>query len=149
MNLNKNLHKKTCLTEFARNFEEDKDTVLSKLVNKIYVACNSTATNESADLDATLNPDFSTIPSSSSDPSRESKEESISESEITAIEYQVDVSQGRTNLSVVKRISNLVAMKDKDLNDYKNTELQKLWMPDRYEFLLLRLLAWYQIIIYI
>lgn len=138
MNLNKNLHSKTALTEFARNFDEDpKDTVLSKLVNKIYVACNNASQDpsmpgpleeaQSDDVPSTSASEASSIslPSSNSDANEPAKQD-----EAQVVEYQVDTTLGRTPLNVIKRISNLLAMKDKDLNDYKNTELKKLWMPD-------------------
>ena len=52
MNLNKNLHSKTVLTEFARDFENDSnETVITKKVNKIYEACN----NVNADITASGN----------------------------------------------------------------------------------------------
>lgn len=130
MNINKNLHSKTSLTEFSRDFEdESKETVLTKLVNKIYVACNNANAdsqvveqrNEEVQMNSTSESSSSiSIPSDNSDPHEELKH----------VSYQVDTSLGRTPSNVIKRISNLLAMKDKDLNDYKNTELRLLWMPD-------------------
>lgn len=143
MNVNKNLHNISALTEFARNFEEDQsETVISKLVNKIYEACN----NVNADIGGTsISPQQQQQTQTSQnedDNSENSSSESIPSSSLsssTALDqkkeqtptvYQVDTSQGRTSLNVIKRISNLIALRDKDLNDYKNTELKKLWMPD-------------------
>lgn len=142
MNVNKNLHNISALTEFARNFEEDQsETVISKLVNKIYEACN----NVNADIGGTsISPqqqqqsqtphnedDNSETSSSASTPSSLSSSTAVDQKkEQTPTVYQVDTSQGRTSLNVIKRISNLIALRDKDLNDYKNTELKKLWMPD-------------------
>lgn len=165
MNLNRNLHSKTVLTEFARDFEHDSnETVITKLVNKIYEACNnvntdvtestpstSSTTNknnnhnnsnklsisqdseiinqnvEEEDATTPISPNETSslvsIPSTSKSEISESKNEEINV-------YQVDASQGRTSLNVVKRISNLITMKDKNLNHYKNSELQKLWIPD-------------------
>lgn len=135
MNQNKNLHSKTVLTEFARvQIEETKDTVLSKIVNKIYDACVqdpllATQVNDSDEKKSeTSEQSIQVIPSTID--TKSELEQTKEEGEDTAVEYQVDASLGRTPLNVVKRISNLLAMKDKDLNDYKNTELQKLWMPD-------------------
>lgn len=145
MNVNKNLHNISVLTEFSRNFEEDQtETVISKLVNKIYEACNnvnadiggtsSSSTQQQSQSQTPQNEDESSesssstsIPSSSlsSSTTLEQKKE-----QQTPTVYQVDTSQGRTSLNVIKRISNLIALRDKDLNDYKNTELKKLWMPD-------------------
>ena len=61
MNLNKNLHSKTVLTEFARDFENDSnETVITKIVNKIYEACNNvnadiTASTSSANINNQAN----------------------------------------------------------------------------------------------
>ena len=130
MSLNKNLHSKTALTEFARNqVEDEKDTVLSKLVNKIYDACNS-AHDPAAVQDTIENSIESQDQPSNSSSVSEKRSEIREKKAEEVVEYQVDTTLGRTPLNVVKRISNLLAMKDKDLNDYKNTELQKLWMPD-------------------
>lgn len=137
MNLNKNLHSKTALTEFARSFEDPKDTVLSKIVNKIYVACNNVNQEQiegaqTEEISASHSETSSSLSVPSSIISEEVEDAKIITPvpETQSVEYQVDTSLGRTQLNVVKRISNLLAMKDKDLNDYKNTELQKLWMPD-------------------
>jgi 1-phosphatidylinositol-3-phosphate 5-kinase len=138
MNVNKNLHNTSVLTEFARNFEEDQsETVISKLVNKIYEACN----NVNADIGGTSTTQQPQSPQNEDDNSETSSSASIPSSlssstpvdqkkEQSPTVYQVDTSQGRTSLNVIKRISNLIALRDKDLNDYKNTELKKLWMPD-------------------
>jgi 1-phosphatidylinositol-3-phosphate 5-kinase len=130
MSVNKNLHSKTALTEFARDQIEDesRDTVLSKLVNKIYDACNNTqeqVPEQAIESDKKVEKP-EPQPSSSKVEEKTERPKQIE----PVVEYQVDTSLGRTPLNVVKRISNLLAMKDKDLNDYKNTELQKLWMPD-------------------
>lgn len=128
MSVNKNLHSKTALTEFARNQIEDesRDTVLSKLVNKIYDACNSAQEQAPDGVSENKVEDPAPQPSASVEVEKIERPKVIDE----VVEYQVDTSLGRTPLNVVRRISNLLAMKDKDLNDYKNTELQKLWMPD-------------------
>lgn len=147
--MNKNLHSKTVLTEFSRNFDEDlQDTVLTKFVNKIYVACSvnqqevpeassssssslQTEENESRDILPDSFNEASCIPVQSTINKPKNLENKEGEQENSNVEYQVDTSLGRTPLNVIKRISNLLAMKDmSDLNDYKNTELKKLWMPD-------------------
>lgn len=148
MNVNKNLHSKTSLTEFARNFEgNEKGTILTKLVNKIYVAYNNVNSDPtpSSSIASCVVPaqdteqieEISTTSSSESSSSISiiSGSEQPSPAEINkeiddSLQYQVDATQGRTPVNVIKRISNLLAMKNKDLNDYKNTDLQKFWMPD-------------------
>ncbi|KAG5675557.1 hypothetical protein PVAND_005452 [Polypedilum vanderplanki] len=146
MNVNKNLHSKTLLTEFARNFEEESnETVISKLVNKLYEACNNVNNDSSSSSNSQEQQQHKNNDEIQNESSSTSMQSSSSSSSATAttsqnspeknkessvLVYQVDTSQGRTSLNVIKRISNLIAMKDKDLNDYKNTDLQKLWMPD-------------------
>ncbi|KAL7042422.1 hypothetical protein ACKWTF_001129 [Chironomus riparius] len=136
MNVNKNLHNISVLTEFARNFEEDQtETVISKLVNKIYEACNNVNADiggASTQQQAQNEDDNSETSSSASNPSSLSSSTTLEQKkeQQTPTVYQVDTSQGRTSLNVIKRISNLIALRDKDLNDYKNTELKRLWMPD-------------------
>ncbi|XP_017482911.1 PREDICTED: putative 1-phosphatidylinositol 3-phosphate 5-kinase [Rhagoletis zephyria] len=39
-------------------------------------------------------------------------------------------SEGRTMVNVLKRISSLMATKNSDLRNYKDTELHRFWMPD-------------------
>lgn len=154
--MNKNLHSKTALTEFARDFDEDKDTYISKLVNKITVVYNNvnsyptTSSDNSPtqsiiirdEISSTLSSSTSTsaisIPSASTNslPSYSdikeptSSQEPFKDATVEAVEYPVDISQARTPVNVIRRISNIIAMKNKDLNDYKNTDLQKFWMPD-------------------
>jgi 1-phosphatidylinositol-3-phosphate 5-kinase len=136
MNQNKNLHSRTVLTEFARSQIEEElslgRTSLSKIVNKIYDACNNSSVNQETE---ESDDKESEKTSSESSPTNISDEQIVEVKQLknqdaVVEEYQVDPTLGRTPLNVVKRISNLLAMKDKDLNDYKNTELQKLWMPD-------------------
>jgi 1-phosphatidylinositol-3-phosphate 5-kinase len=137
MNVNKNLHSKTVLTEFARDFEEDSsETVITKLVNKIYEACNNvnadlgTTSSSSSQSQDQLQNDYQSQSSQVSTPSGSSDINVDLKPPESPKVYVVDTSQGRTSLNVVKRISNIIAMRDRDLNDYKNTDLQKLWMPD-------------------
>lgn len=142
MNVNKNLHNISVLTEFSRNFEEEQtETVISKLVNKIYEACNNvnadiggtSSTQQQSQTQTPQNEDESSESSSSTSiPSSLSGSTTLEQKkeQQTPTVYQVDTSQGRTSLNVIKRISNLIALRDKDLSDYKNTELKRLWMPD-------------------
>uniref|UniRef100_A0A1I8PLT5 1-phosphatidylinositol-3-phosphate 5-kinase n=1 Tax=Stomoxys calcitrans TaxID=35570 RepID=A0A1I8PLT5_STOCA len=41
-----------------------------------------------------------------------------------------DASEGRSMINVLKRIRTMMASKNKDLRDYKDTDLQSFWMPD-------------------
>ncbi|CAG9857457.1 unnamed protein product [Phyllotreta striolata] len=44
--------------------------------------------------------------------------------------YEVDLNEGRSLPNVLKRISNLLALKSSNLQDYSETELKQYWMPD-------------------
>lgn len=44
--------------------------------------------------------------------------------------YDVDINEGRSLPNVLKRISNLLALKSSNLQDYGDTELKQYWMPD-------------------
>ncbi|XP_072386330.1 1-phosphatidylinositol 3-phosphate 5-kinase [Diabrotica undecimpunctata] len=44
--------------------------------------------------------------------------------------YEVDINEGRSLPNVLKRISNLLALKTSSLQDYADTDLKLYWMPD-------------------
>ncbi|RZC37228.1 DEP and/or FYVE domain containing protein, partial [Asbolus verrucosus] len=48
----------------------------------------------------------------------------------TSTVYHVDVNEGRSLPNVLKRISNLLALKSSNLQDYADSELKQYWMPD-------------------
>lgn len=58
----------------------------------------------------------------------------VDESKTETVEQVLDlpneISEGRTMVNVLKRISNLMATKNSDLQNYKDTELHRFWMPD-------------------
>ncbi|KAH8307595.1 hypothetical protein KR044_004302, partial [Drosophila immigrans] len=58
-------------------------------------------------------------------------EESEANERVDDLPSEANQSQGRTVSNVLKHISNIVASKNNnDLRNYKETELQQLWMPD-------------------
>ncbi|KAH8371675.1 hypothetical protein KR093_008430 [Drosophila rubida] len=58
-------------------------------------------------------------------------DESEANERVDELASEVNLSQGRTVSNVLKHISNIVASKNNnDLRNYKETELQQLWMPD-------------------
>lgn len=147
MNVNRNLHATDVLTEFARDFEDEPETFLTKIVNKVTTVVNtnynalssypqtrlpsspSIEEEPSNDYDKPLETNQST--SSAGDDKvvrgEKSRESSIEKPDALSLESSPG---GRTPLSVIKRISNLVAQKDSTLSNYKDTDLQKFWMPD-------------------
>nr|CAD7398245.1 unnamed protein product [Timema poppensis] len=48
----------------------------------------------------------------------------------TVSHFPVDIGEGRSLSNVLKRISNLVALKNTGLQSYKNTDFKQYWMPD-------------------
>lgn len=114
--MSRNLHATDVLTEFARDFDEDEepDSLLSRFVTRITNAVNTSPVTEEATASSS-SPAISPVVEVKSSP-----EESP--------EHQVPPK--RTPLNVIKRISNLVAAKDSNLHNYKDTDLQKFWMPD-------------------
>lgn len=170
--MNQHLHSPHKLTEFARDFEEEPETLLSKFVSKIQNAYNAsyntvndvptvsgtgtssgptTPTNsQKSTSQSTFYADVESISRNSSSSSLSSAankagnsqttqdgsgsatttEETTSESTEKGNEKLPDATEGRTMLNVLKRISNIVAAKNSNLRNYKDTELQRFWMPD-------------------
>ncbi|KAJ6641206.1 putative 1-phosphatidylinositol 3-phosphate 5-kinase [Pseudolycoriella hygida] len=167
--MNRNLHSPTKLTEFARDFDAEPETFLTKFVNKITNAYNSgynTINVVPPQNVVNLSGSSSSIPylshsqsdqcvklgqqspsvecvnsteineatgceQQSSTPTPTTSESvSIDESGEKNDEFPPDVPLERTPSSVLQRISNLMILKNNNLTSYKNTELQKFWMPD-------------------
>lgn len=143
--MNRNLHSSTALTEFARDFDEEPETMFSKFVTKfttgIYNSGSSTSNLvktedkivksdisgeitfkvEQADTSADNVQSLDNASSQLSNNLSTSSEESQSD---------IIVSRGRTSINVLKRLINLVSQKPTNYKHYKHTDLQKLWMPD-------------------
>ncbi|XP_055381749.1 putative 1-phosphatidylinositol 3-phosphate 5-kinase [Condylostylus longicornis] len=158
--MNRHLHSPTKLTEFARNFEEQPETLLTKFVNKITNAYNTSyntvndvpfSRDSMAQSSSIISPQQNLSQTSlcnvdesrnemskTSEVSTSSSEKSISiisnDESPELVEkppaLPVDNQEGRTMLNVLKRISNIVASKNNNLRNYKETDLQRLWMPD-------------------
>lgn len=167
--MNRNLHSPTKLTEFARDFDQEPETFLTKFVNKLTNAYNSgyntvniaPQPSPQPQSHPTPFPSSSAIQSSIDTPmifSRtcsanslnqlqqtiaEKSSEQISNnisssSDSTSIDCSADKTEDtppelpeeRTQYNVIQRISNLMALRNTNLSSYKNTELQRFWMPD-------------------
>lgn len=142
--MNKNLHSLTALTEFARDFEEEPETMFSKLVTKfttgIYNSGSSTSnlvktedkTIKSETSDITVQVEHSDINVGNTQ-SLDTVSSHLSNNLSTSSEesqQDINVYQGRTSINVLKRLINLVSQKQTNYKHYKHTDLQKLWMPD-------------------
>uniref|UniRef100_A0A182YC39 1-phosphatidylinositol-3-phosphate 5-kinase n=1 Tax=Anopheles stephensi TaxID=30069 RepID=A0A182YC39_ANOST len=102
--MNRHLHSPTILTEFARTFEEEQETIFSKLVNRL--TNNSRSNNESPLQEAVLQEEPST-----GDGDAESRD-------VREVPAEVNQSTSLASGNVPTKRS------------YKNTNLQKFWMPD-------------------
>ncbi|XP_061508754.1 putative 1-phosphatidylinositol 3-phosphate 5-kinase [Anopheles gambiae] len=141
--MNRHLHSPTILTEFARTFEEEQETIFTKLVNRL--TNNSRPSNESTLQGTVLHEEPSggdneasgrdnrtaqmdTLPASSSAIRKSSTSSSYTDAESTTSAQPT--SGERTTTSVLRRLSSLISQKPNTKRSYKNTELHKFWMPD-------------------
>ncbi|XP_023294210.2 putative 1-phosphatidylinositol 3-phosphate 5-kinase isoform X2 [Lucilia cuprina] len=170
MSANQNLHSMTKLTEFARDFEEEPETLFGRFVNKIQNAYNqsyntvndlssvnppqsptsSASPNTTKSVfyaDVNAQPDNSTITRDSSSSSINSNvvyqtksNNIVGESSSNTADDSSSVGkadtlpmeghEGRTMVNVLKRMRTMMASKNNDLRNYKDTDLHRFWMPD-------------------
>ncbi|KAK4877008.1 hypothetical protein RN001_009514 [Aquatica leii] len=122
--MNKNLQSPTKLTEFAPLQPEEKQQSVGQFISKLFKLNKTSPTVDTA----------SNIERTSDTISQESLPTWAVESENcdgrNDCYYQVDVNEGRSLPNVLKRISNLLALKSTNLQAYSDTELKQYWMPD-------------------
>ncbi|EFA00380.1 1-phosphatidylinositol 3-phosphate 5-kinase [Tribolium castaneum] len=118
--MNKNLQSPTKLTEFAPIQTEEKPQTVGQFITKIF-KFNKGPNSEEQNSGLTPNSD---------NVSQESLPTWAIESDSSATPFHVDVNEGRSLPNVLKRISNLLALKTTNLQDYSDTELKQYWMPD-------------------
>lgn len=122
--MNRHLHSPTKLTEFARDFDEEPETVFSKIVNKLHNAYN-TGYNSVNEIPSpggdgqvpapNLSSQISVTSSSRSDSSSVPCTSGIDVASLVSLESVNGNLQGtedRTMYNVLKRISNIVAAKN-------------------------------------
>lgn len=120
--MNKNLQSPTKLTEFAPFQTEEKQTGVGQLITKIFKFSRFPQAQSSNDFNSTsVETDHDSLPSWAIDSATAATPDSV---------YQVDINEGRSLPNVLKRISNLLALKSNSLQDYSDTELKQYWMPD-------------------
>lgn len=124
MNTNRNLHSIKVLTEFARDFDDEEDTgILSQFVNKISNIVNTNYNTLSAypSTSGTIGTSDETASQSPTSPSKGLAEGESDKRDVKAVAQPdkpvelplVDSENvGRTPLSVIQRISNMIAQKD-------------------------------------
>ncbi|KAJ8957069.1 hypothetical protein NQ318_007282 [Aromia moschata] len=123
--MNKNLQSPTKLTEFAPLQAEEKPQSVGQIISSFFKIRNSVAveqpSNENSDSISQ-----ESLPNWAIDSSADSYISKDSASNV----YNVDVNEGRSLPNVLKRISNLLALKSTSLQNYEDTELKQYWMPD-------------------
>ncbi|KFB47996.1 AGAP005216-PA-like protein [Anopheles sinensis] len=145
--MNRHLHSPTILTEFARTFEEEQETIFSKLVNKL---TNTRPANESsihtsvlheervqgenAAAKATARPTAivsnQPAPSANRGPAITVTKSPINSNAGPSAPSKEPSPAERNTTSVLRRLSSLISQKSTTTRSYKHTDLPKFWMPD-------------------
>nr|XP_023014888.1 1-phosphatidylinositol 3-phosphate 5-kinase isoform X1 [Leptinotarsa decemlineata]XP_023014889.1 1-phosphatidylinositol 3-phosphate 5-kinase isoform X1 [Leptinotarsa decemlineata] len=123
--MSKNLQSATKLTEFAPLQAEDpKPQSVGQFLSSFFKKKNIPEENVNENKEI-LVPE--SLPNWAVDSTVEAK--NIDNDAVSNV-FAVDVNEGRSLPNVVKRISNLLALKSSNLQDYGDTELKQYWMPD-------------------
>uniref|UniRef100_A0A1Y1N0Y2 1-phosphatidylinositol-3-phosphate 5-kinase n=1 Tax=Photinus pyralis TaxID=7054 RepID=A0A1Y1N0Y2_PHOPY len=125
--MNKNLQSPTKLTEFAPLQSEEKQQSVGQFISKLFKLNKTSPTTDNASIN-TEKPLDNTSQESLPTWAIESTQENCEAR--NDYYYQVDVNEGRSLPNVLKRISNLLALKSTNLQAYSDTELKQYWMPD-------------------
>ncbi|XP_046466655.1 putative 1-phosphatidylinositol 3-phosphate 5-kinase isoform X1 [Neodiprion pinetum] len=127
--MNKNMNSPSKLTEFAPLSPEENQPVVASLFSKLF---NFTKGSLSNDGSATSpnNDEQSSSGESESWKQSDSVEKTPDEDTSSVMNLPLDTIEGRSLPNVLKRISNIVALKSSNLQSYKDTQLRSYWMPD-------------------
>ncbi|KAJ8686685.1 hypothetical protein QAD02_022479 [Eretmocerus hayati] len=127
--MHKNVDSITQLTEFAPLSPEESPPAVASIFSKIFSFARGSTSN-----DASNTPSVSDNQSVSEDSESwnqsEQPEKSPSEDNVSVMSFSVDANAGRSLPNVLKRISNIVALKSTNLQSYKDSQLKSYWMPD-------------------
>ncbi|XP_012235504.1 putative 1-phosphatidylinositol 3-phosphate 5-kinase [Linepithema humile] len=126
--MNKNMNSPSKLTEFAPLSPEESQPVVASIFSKFFnFTRNSPNTNDST---VSSNNDERSSSDSESWKQSESTEQTPDDDSTSMINFPLDTSEGRSLPNVLKRISNIVALKSNNLRSYKDSQLRSYWMPD-------------------
>ncbi|XP_011497004.1 PREDICTED: 1-phosphatidylinositol 3-phosphate 5-kinase [Ceratosolen solmsi marchali] len=126
--MNKNMNSPSKLTEFAPLSPEESKPVVVSIFNKIF---NLTKISiASKDRTTNSNNDIQNLSEDSESCKQLRSKEKLPSEESTGTRFSVDASEGRSLPNVLKRISNIVALKNNNLKSYKDSQLRSYWMPD-------------------
>ncbi|XP_033208545.1 putative 1-phosphatidylinositol 3-phosphate 5-kinase [Belonocnema kinseyi] len=127
--MNKNMSSPSKLTEFAPLSPEESQPVVASIFSKIF---NFTKSTVQVDDSATSpnNDEHSSSGDSESWKQSESAEKTPEDDSSSIMNFSLDTNEGRSLPNVLKRISNIVALKSSNLQSYKDSQLRSYWMPD-------------------
>ncbi|XP_076640045.1 1-phosphatidylinositol 3-phosphate 5-kinase fab1 [Colletes latitarsis] len=126
--MNKNINSPSKLTEFAPLSPEESQPVVASLFSKFF---NFARSSQNVD-DSTISSNNEKQSSSDSESWKqsESTEETPEDDNSSIMNFPLDTREGRSLPNVLKRISNIVALKSNNLCSYKDSQLKSYWMPD-------------------
>ncbi|XP_008558177.1 1-phosphatidylinositol 3-phosphate 5-kinase isoform X2 [Microplitis demolitor] len=132
--MNKNMNSPTKLTEFAPLSPQENQPVVASLFSKFFnLAKNVTESPETDGArNAEVSPSVDDQSSSGESGSwRGDNSEKTPEDSSSTMTFNLDASEGRSLPNVLRRISNIVALKSNNLKSYKDSHLRSYWMPDK------------------
>ncbi|XP_074111998.1 1-phosphatidylinositol 3-phosphate 5-kinase fab1 isoform X2 [Cotesia typhae] len=133
--MNKNINSPTKLTEFAPLSPQEKQPVVASLIEKFFSFTRNVPDNPEpgASVSAEISPSVDDQSSSGDSGSWrvDSSEKTPEDSSSSSMAFNLDASEGRSLPNVLKRISNIVALKSNNLKSYKDSHLRSYWMPDK------------------
>ncbi|KYN10309.1 Putative 1-phosphatidylinositol-3-phosphate 5-kinase [Trachymyrmex cornetzi] len=124
--MNTNMNSPSKLTEFAPLSPEESQPVVASLFSKFF----SFTRNNANDSTVSSNNDERSSSDSESWKQSESTEQTPDDDSTSIINFPLDTNEGRSLPNVLKRISNIVALKSNNLRSYKDSQLRSYWMPD-------------------
>ncbi|KYM97169.1 1-phosphatidylinositol-3-phosphate 5-kinase [Cyphomyrmex costatus] len=124
--MNTNMNSPSKLTEFAPLSPEESQPVVASLFSKFF----SFTRNNVNDSMVSSNNDEHSSSDSESWKQSESTEQTPDDDSGSIINFPLDSNEGRSLPNVLKRISNIVALKSNNLRSYKDSQLRSYWMPD-------------------
>ncbi|KAL0116123.1 hypothetical protein PUN28_011173 [Cardiocondyla obscurior] len=125
--MNKNMNSPSKLTEFAPLSPEESQPVVASLFSKFFSFTRNTVNDSTV---SSNNDERSSSDSESWKQCSESTEQTPDDDSTSIINFPLDTSEGRSLPNVLKRISNIVALKSNNLRSYKDSQLRNYWMPD-------------------
>ncbi|XP_012269678.2 1-phosphatidylinositol 3-phosphate 5-kinase [Athalia rosae] len=127
--MNKNTNTTSNLTEFAPLSPEESQPGVASLFSKFFNFTRGSTVNDES-LTLPNNDEQSLSGESKSWKQSNSTEEAPEDDSLGILNLTMDAAEGRSLPNVLKRISNIVALKSNNLQSYKDTQLRSYWMPD-------------------